>query len=61
MFSASLVVNEHAIAVFHREYFVVDASVVAVLVAQVVELLAQFRDKLVFVGTPDFDSCFLEG
>ena len=39
MLSSVLVVMEHTIAVFHRKYFVIDATVIPVLIPKVVELL----------------------
>jgi hypothetical protein len=53
---AGLVVGKHASAVFHRENFIVDASVVAVLVPQIVEALSQLCDELVFLRGADFDA-----
>ncbi len=38
--SSVLVVMEHTIAVFHGEYFVINASVISVLIPKVVELLS---------------------
>jgi hypothetical protein len=58
---AGLVVAEHAVAVLHGENFVVDAAVVAVLVAEVVELLSELGDELIFLGGANFDTGFLGG
>lgn len=56
---AALVVAEHAVAVLHGENFVIDTTVVTVLVAEVVELLSKFGDELVFFGGANFDTGFL--
>lgn len=55
-FTSSLVVRKHTVAVLHGEDFVAHSSVVAVLVAKSVQLLAEVSDKLVLFGASDFDS-----
>jgi len=48
-FCAGLVIAKHAIAILHTENFVVDSSVVTVLISKVVKLLSEFCDQLVFL------------
>jgi len=40
----------------HRENIIVDASVVSLLVFEVVETLSEFCYELVLVGASDFDA-----
>ena len=54
--AAGLVVGQHAQTVLHGEDLVIDATIVPVLVAQVVEALAQLSDQLVLLGGSDFDT-----
>jgi hypothetical protein len=54
--SAGLVVSEHAHAVLHGENFVIDTTVVAVLVAQVVEALTKLGNELILLTGSDLDS-----
>ena len=56
MLATGLVVGEHAVAVLHCENFVVDASIIAVLVAEIVKLLTQFSDQLIFFTASDLNS-----
>lgn len=60
VFGTRFVIAEHAVAIFHREDFIVYTAVVAVLVAEVVELLSEFSDELVFFRRANFDAGFLE-
>jgi hypothetical protein len=50
VFGSCLIIAEHAVAVFHGKDFVIDSTVVAVLVAEIVELLSELSNKLVFFG-----------
>lgn len=52
-FGPDLVVGEHPVPVLHGEDFIVDSIVVPFLRLQVVQLLPQFRNQLVFVRRPD--------
>lgn len=47
---AGLVVTKHAVSVLHGENFVINTSVVSVLVAEIVQLLAELSNKLIFLG-----------
>lgn len=53
---AGLVVGKHAHAVLHGENFVIDATVVAVLVAQVVQALTELSNELILLTGSDLDS-----
>ena len=44
-----LVVGEHAVATVHRENLVVYTAIITVLVAQIVQLLPQLGNQLVFL------------
>jgi hypothetical protein len=48
--------REEFISIFHGENLVVNTSVVSLLVLEIVELLSQLGDELVFVRASDFDS-----
>ena len=54
--ASRLVVGEHSVAVFHREDLIVDATVVTVLIPQVVELLAQLGNQLVLLTASDLNA-----
>jgi hypothetical protein len=56
MLSTGFVVSQHAVATFHGQDFVVDTTVVSVLVSEVVQLLSQLSDKLVFFSTANSNS-----
>jgi hypothetical protein len=56
MLSTGLVVSQHAVAAFHGQDFVVDTTVVSVLVSKVVQLLSQLSNKLVFLSTANCNS-----
>ena len=56
MLRSGLVVGKHAKTVLHGEDLVVDATVVSVLVAQVVQTLTKLSDKLVLLGGSDLDT-----
>lgn len=49
MLTTSFVIAKHSVAILHRENFVVDSSVVSVLISKVVKLLAELSNKLVFL------------
>lgn len=57
--TSGFVVAQHAVPVLHREDFVVDATVVAVLIPQVVELLSELSNELVLLRAADLDASFL--
>ena len=59
MLGAGLVVGKHAHAILHSENLVIHSTVVAILVAQVVETLAQFGDELILLTGSDLNSCCL--
>jgi len=50
MFSSGLIVAEHAVAVLHGKNLVIYSAVVTVLIAEIVELLSELSNKLVFFG-----------
>ena len=54
-----LIVGKHAYTVFHGENFVVDAAVVAILIAQIVKPLAQLSDQLVLLRRSNLNSTSL--
>ena len=54
-----LIVGKHAYTVFHGEDFIVDAAVVAILIAQIVKPLAQLSNQLVFLRRSNLDSTCL--
>ena len=56
---ACLIICEHANTIFHGEDLVIDAAIVAILIAQIVESLAQFSDQLVFLRRSNFHSACL--
>ena len=60
MLASGFVVSQHSEPILHCENLIVDASVVAVLVSQVVQLLTQFGYQLVFVCSSDFYASFLQ-
>lgn len=49
MLTTSFVIAKHSVAILHRKNFVVDSSVVSVLISKVVKLLAELSNKLVFL------------
>lgn len=51
-----LVIRHHPVAVFERVNFVIYATVVSFLVSEVVELLTQLSDKLIFFALSDLDA-----
>jgi len=53
---ASLIIGEHPVAVLKRVDFVVDTLVVTLLVAKIVEILAELSNKLVFLTASDLDT-----
>lgn len=59
MLTSSFVIAKHSVAVLHRENFVIDSSVVSVLISEVVKLLAELSNKLVFLRASDLDSSLL--
>lgn len=48
-----LLVGKHSVATFHVEDFIVDTTVISVLVSEVIKLLTEFGNKLVFLGAAD--------
>ena len=56
MFSAGLVVGEHAVATVHRENFIINTAVVTVLVAEIVQLLAELSNQLIFLTGTECNS-----
>ena len=56
MLAARLVICEHTETVLHREDLVVNATVIAVLIAEVVEALSKLSDVLILLGGSDLDS-----
>ena len=56
MLAARLVIREHTETVLHREDLVVDAAVIAVLIAEVVEALSKLSDELILLRGSDLDS-----
>lgn len=58
--AAQLVIREHAVAIFHRENFIIDSAEITILVAKVVKLLTELsNEEILFAGT-DFDTRFLK-
>lgn len=53
---AYLVIREHSVAVFKGVNLIVDTTVVPLLVSEVVELLAEFSDELVFFAASNSDA-----
>ena len=60
VFRTSFVVREHAVAVFHGKDLIVDSAIVTVLVAQIVQLLTELSNKLVFLTASNLDSGSLD-
>ena len=56
MLAARLVICEHTETVLHREDLVVDTTVIAVLVAEVVQALSKLSDELILLRGSDLDS-----
>ena len=50
MFAARFVIGEHAVAILHGEDLIIHATIVTVLVPQIVQLLPQFSNKLVLLA-----------
>lgn len=50
MFTAGFIVREHAEAILKVENFVIETTVITGLAAQVVKLLTELSDELVFFG-----------
>ena len=57
---ASLVVSEHTHTVLHGKNLVVDAAIVAILVAEIVEALTQLCDQLVLLRRSNLNSTCLQ-
>lgn len=55
------VISEHSVTTFHVEYLIVDTTVISILVSQVVQLLTEFSDKLVFLGAANSNTVALGG
>ena len=54
--AARLVVREHAVAILHSEDLIVHATVVSILITQVVQLLPQLGNELVLLARSDLDT-----
>jgi hypothetical protein len=51
-----LLVGKHSVATFHVEDFIINTAVVSLLMSQVVELLTELSDELIFFTAANSNS-----
>ena len=56
VFGACLIIGQHSVAIFERVVLIVHTTVVSLAVTEVVELLAELGNELIFFALADFDA-----
>ena len=54
--STRLVISQHTVATLHGQNFVVDSTIVSVLISEIIQLLSEFSNQLVLFSTANGDS-----